>query len=64
MYVHLELLSVLQPSTSERPGVAVVPPSVPGRSHGSYVCVPKSCMRRQKSTGKYFRATLDSQLKM
>uniref|UniRef100_A0A9J8A3G9 SH3 and multiple ankyrin repeat domains 2a n=1 Tax=Cyprinus carpio carpio TaxID=630221 RepID=A0A9J8A3G9_CYPCA len=43
--------SVLQPSTSERPGFAVVPPSVPGRSHGSYVCVPKSCMRRQKSTG-------------
>uniref|UniRef100_A0A8C1J1N0 SH3 and multiple ankyrin repeat domains 2a n=1 Tax=Cyprinus carpio TaxID=7962 RepID=A0A8C1J1N0_CYPCA len=43
--------SVLQPSTSERPGVAVVPPSVPGRSHGSYVRVPKSCMRRQKSIG-------------
>uniref|UniRef100_A0A8C1J0D4 SH3 and multiple ankyrin repeat domains 2a n=1 Tax=Cyprinus carpio TaxID=7962 RepID=A0A8C1J0D4_CYPCA len=39
------------PSTSERPGVAVVPPSVPGRSHGSYVRVPKSCMRRQKSIG-------------
>uniref|UniRef100_A0A672MWD9 SH3 and multiple ankyrin repeat domains 2a n=1 Tax=Sinocyclocheilus grahami TaxID=75366 RepID=A0A672MWD9_SINGR len=43
--------SVLQPSTSERPGVAVVPPSVPARSHGSYVRVPKSCMRRQKSIG-------------
>uniref|UniRef100_A0A671NTH2 SH3 and multiple ankyrin repeat domains 2a n=1 Tax=Sinocyclocheilus anshuiensis TaxID=1608454 RepID=A0A671NTH2_9TELE len=39
------------PSTSERPGVAVVPPSVPARSHGSYVRVPKSCMRRQKSIG-------------
>ncbi|XP_026088729.1 SH3 and multiple ankyrin repeat domains protein 2 [Carassius auratus] len=39
------------PSTSERPGVAVVPPSLPGRSHGSYVRVPKSCMRRQKSIG-------------
>ncbi|XP_058607369.1 SH3 and multiple ankyrin repeat domains protein 2 isoform X3 [Onychostoma macrolepis] len=39
------------PSTSERPGVAVVPPSVPGRSHGSYVRVQKSSMRRQKSIG-------------
>ncbi|XP_050990785.1 SH3 and multiple ankyrin repeat domains protein 2 [Labeo rohita] len=39
------------PSSSERPGVAVVPPSVPGRSHGSYVRVPKSSMRRQKSIG-------------
>ncbi|XP_016346993.1 SH3 and multiple ankyrin repeat domains protein 2-like [Sinocyclocheilus anshuiensis] len=39
------------PSTSERPGVAVVPPSIPARSHGSYVRVPKSCMRRQKSIG-------------
>ncbi|XP_073706041.1 SH3 and multiple ankyrin repeat domains protein 2 [Garra rufa] len=39
------------PSTAERPGVAVVPPSVPGRSHGSYVRVPKSAMRRQKSIG-------------
>uniref|UniRef100_A0A671K162 SH3 and multiple ankyrin repeat domains 2a n=1 Tax=Sinocyclocheilus anshuiensis TaxID=1608454 RepID=A0A671K162_9TELE len=52
------------PSTSERPGVAVVPPSIPARSHGSYVRVPKSCMRRQKSIGKYFLATLDAQLKM
>uniref|UniRef100_A0A8C2CVW3 SH3 and multiple ankyrin repeat domains 2a n=1 Tax=Cyprinus carpio TaxID=7962 RepID=A0A8C2CVW3_CYPCA len=49
--ITITLLSVLQPSTSERPGVAVVPPSVPGRSHGSYVRVPKSCMRRQKSIG-------------
>ncbi|XP_026143903.1 SH3 and multiple ankyrin repeat domains protein 2-like [Carassius auratus] len=39
------------PSTSERSGVAVVSPSVPGRSHRSYVCVPKSCIRRQKSIG-------------
>ncbi|XP_077087051.1 SH3 and multiple ankyrin repeat domains protein 2 isoform X2 [Siphateles boraxobius] len=38
-------------STSERPGVAIVPPNVPGRSHGSYVRVPKSSMKRQKSIG-------------
>ncbi|KAK9958280.1 hypothetical protein ABG768_010415 [Culter alburnus] len=37
-------------STSERPGVAIVPPNVPVRS-GSCVRVPKSSMRRQKSIG-------------
>ncbi|XP_073785861.1 SH3 and multiple ankyrin repeat domains protein 2 isoform X4 [Danio rerio] len=38
-------------SASERPGVAVVPPNVPGRSHGGYIRLPKSSMRRQKSVG-------------
>ncbi|KAG1938637.1 SH3 and multiple ankyrin repeat domains protein [Pimephales promelas] len=38
-------------SSSERPGVAIVPPNVPGRSHGSYIRVPKSSMKRQKSIG-------------
>ncbi|XP_056333975.1 SH3 and multiple ankyrin repeat domains protein 2 [Danio aesculapii] len=38
-------------NASERPGVAVVPPNVPGRSHGGYIRLPKSSMRRQKSVG-------------
>ncbi|XP_051512165.1 SH3 and multiple ankyrin repeat domains protein 2 [Myxocyprinus asiaticus] len=38
-------------NTMEKQGVTVVPHTVPGRSHGSYIGVPKGTMRRQKPIG-------------
>ncbi|XP_051952837.1 SH3 and multiple ankyrin repeat domains protein 2 [Xyrauchen texanus] len=38
-------------NTMEKQGVTAVPHTFPGRSHGSYIVVPKGTMRRQKSIG-------------